>query len=88
MADPDPTLRDVIDRLDVIDARIDGISLDMGGLLTTQNDFERAATDTLRVGLAEVRAAVENFASTKADRSEVEKLSDEVEELRMENPPL
>ena len=81
----EPTLRDVIARLDVIDARLDGISLDINGLLTRADDFERTATDTIRDGLAKVQAAVENFAKTKADRAEVEKLSDELE---FRNPPL
>ena len=85
----EPTLRDVIDRLETIDARLetidarlDGISLDVNGLLTRTDDFERAATDTIRDGLAKVQAAVENFATTKADRAEVVDLRADVDKLR------
>ena len=75
MADNGPTLRDVIDRLD-------GIALDVGALKERIDEFEYSATEAIKAGLADVVAAVENFATTKADRADVEALRADVDELK------
>ena len=54
----------------------------MEGLGARMDSLESSVTDVLRDGLAEVREAVENFATTKADRHVVAALQADVDELK------
>ena len=66
MADPAPTLHDLLRELREQGTRMKRIALDVEALTQRMGDFEVNAYRILRDGLSEVVTAVENFAATKA----------------------
>ena len=54
----------------------------MDGLNARMDSLEHSVTEVLRDGLANVQAAVENFAATKADRTELEAVRVDVDALK------
>ena len=76
-------------RLGGIDAHLEGIDGRLAshgehleGIDARMDSLEHSVTEVLGDGLANVQAAVENFAATKADRTELEAVRADVDALK------
>lgn len=86
----EPTLQDVLGAIEELRQELRGeigeVRTEMrqavGGVHGRITELERALIEVLQAGLGDVRAAVERFAVTKADRTDVEALQTEVAELK------
>ena len=107
---PEPTLRDVMDsldringrldgvdgrldridgrldgvdgRLDRIDGRLDGVDEQVRKLNDRMDELEQGVASVIEDGFTRVEAAVRGLAATKADRSEVAALREDVDALK------
>ena len=70
------------ERLEGIDGRLASHGERLEGIDARMDSLEHSVTEVLGDGLANVQAAVENFAATKADRTELEAVRADVDALK------
>jgi chromosome segregation ATPase len=70
------------EHLEGIDGRLASHGEHLEGIDARMDSLEHSVTEVLGDGLANVQAAVENFAATKADRTELEAVRADVDALK------
>ena len=68
MSEREPTLRDVMARLDGIDGRLDGMAT-KSDLMVLEQRMEQRVADLIQDGTEKILDAVQRLADTKADKS-------------------